>query len=334
MKIRWQQHELTLVTATALIALAGYLFDLYQNGTTQFANPFIETGTPFNFYKNVLLPHISVGLSAYLAYLWFSLYTIPHLLFPKKVEAGTSKISLSFSKISFQGLAKKIAKKYAWVFIQVVLIIFLLGTVLNISTYFSHQWLFNYPGFSIFFNKDNPRSQLGVDGIFFRAAAVVIIYALYVIVREIIINRILASKQHAYNISVCNKITTLVLVLLTVHTFLQSFNIVHEQQFFARYILVGSGFVAMFISNVYWLFPRKGNHSFFRKEIITRLLSTTFIYAAPLIIIVNEHGPVAFLYSWALQLFIVTPLTWLYYQYYKDKILQLRVVEKIGRAHV
>ena len=86
MKIRWQQHELTLVTATALIALAGYLFDLYQNGTTQFANPFIETGTPFNFYKNVLLPHISVGLSAYLAYLWFSLYTIPHLLFPKKME--------------------------------------------------------------------------------------------------------------------------------------------------------------------------------------------------------------------------------------------------------
>ena len=117
------------------------------------------------------------------------------------------------------------------------------------------------------------------------------------------------------------------MVLLTVHIFLQSFNIVHEQQFFARYILVGSGFVAMFISNVYWLFPMKCNGSFFRKEIITRLLSTSFIYAAPLIIIVNEHGPLAFLYSWALQLFIVTPLTWLYYQYYKDKILQLRVVE-------
>ena len=107
MKIRWRQHELTLVIATALIALAGYLFDLYHNGTNQFANPFIETRTPFNFYKNELLPHIIVGLSACLAYLWFSLYTIPRLLFPKKREAGTSKISLSFSKISFKGLAKK-----------------------------------------------------------------------------------------------------------------------------------------------------------------------------------------------------------------------------------
>ena len=327
MKIRWRQHELMLVTATALIALGGYLFDLYKNGTDQFANPFIETGTPFNFYKNVLVPHIIIGLSACLAYVWFSLYTIPRLLFPKKREASTSKISFSFSKNSFQGLAKKIAKEYVWVFIQVVPVIFLLGTVLNITNYYTHQWLFNYPGFSIFFNKDNPRSQLGIGGTFFGAASVVFLYALYILVREIIIKRILASKQHAYNISVCNKITTLFLVLLTVHIFLQSFNIVHEQQFFTRYILVGSGFVAMFISNVYWLFPRKGNGPFFRKEIIIRLLSTSFIYAVPLIIIINEHGPVAFLYSWAIQLFIVTPLTWLYYQYYKDKILQLRVVK-------
>ncbi|MEO6358566.1 MAG: histidine kinase, partial [Ferruginibacter sp.] len=217
--------------------------------------------------------------------------------------------------------------EYAWVFIQVVLVIFLLGTVLNITTYYRHQWLFNYPGFSIFFNKDNPKSQLNVGGTFFGAAVVVIIYALYVIVREIIINRIPASRQRAYNIAVCNKITILFLVLLTIHVFLQAFNIVHEQQFFARYVLVGSGLVAMFISNVYSLFPRKGNGPFFRKDIIIRLLSSSFIYAFPLIIIVNEHGPVAFLYSWALQLFIVTPLSWVYYQYYKDKILQLRVVE-------
>ncbi len=327
MKIRWRQHELALVTATLLIAFAGYLFDLYHNGTNQFANPFIETRTPFNFYKNVFFPHIIVGLSSYLAYLWFSLYTIPHLLFPQKREAGMSKISLSFSKISFQGLAQKIAKEYAWAFVQVVLVIFLFGTVLNITTYYMHQWQFNYPGFSIFFNRDNPRSQLNVGGTFFGAATVVFIYALYIIVREIIINRILATKQRAYYISVCNKITTLFLVILTIHIFLQSFNIVHERKFFANYILVTSGLVAMFISNVYSLFPRKGNGPFFRKEIITRLLSTSFIYAAPLIIIINEHGPVAFLYSWALQLFIVTPLTWLYFQYNKDKILQLRVVE-------
>jgi len=72
----------------------------------------------------------------------------------------------------------------------------------------------------------------------------------------------------------------------------------------------------------------KGDGPFFRAKIITRLLSTSFIYAIPLVVFVNEHGPVAFLYSWTTLLFIVTPLTWLYYQFNKDKILQLRIVEK------
>src|SRR4029077_9103093 len=45
-------------------------------------------------------------------------------------------------------------------------------------------------------------------------------------------------------------------------------------------------------------------------------------------IFVHEEIPIAFLSSWALQLFIVTPITWWYYKTNEDKILQLRVVEK------
>ena len=85
---------------------------------------------------------------------------------------------------------------------------------------------------------------------------------------------------------------------------------------------------AMFISNVYWLFPMKGDKPFFSKPVLIRLLSTSFIYAIPLLVFVHEGMLIAFLYSWALQLFIVTPITWWYYKTYEDKILQLRVVEE------
>ena len=100
MKIKWRQHEIALVTAIAIISLAGRLWYVHTS-PDQLLSPFISSNTPFNLYKNILLPDISIGLVIYLAYLWFNLYTIPRLLFPKKVEAGTSKISLSFSKISF-----------------------------------------------------------------------------------------------------------------------------------------------------------------------------------------------------------------------------------------
>jgi len=83
----------------------------------------------------------------------------------------------------------------------------------------------------------------------------------------------------------------------------------------------------MFISNVYWLFPMKGSGSFFSARMMTRLLSTSFVYGAPLIVFVHEAIPVAFLFSWAVQLFIMTPITWWYYQINKEKIEQLRKVE-------
>jgi hypothetical protein len=325
-KIRWRQHELILVTAIALISLIGRLWYIFNN-QDQLESSFLQTNTAFDLYKNVVLPDISVGLSVYLTYLLFSLYILPRLLFPKKVEAGTSKISLSFSRISFQGLAKKIVREYTRLFIQLILVIFALGSILNIATYYRHQWLFNYEGFSIFFNKDNPKSQIDLSGTFFAAASIIAIYGLYIFLREMIIRFIERSKQHEFNIAVCNKVTLFLLAFLTISVFLQAFDLVEEQQFFANYVLIISALFAMFISNVYWLFPMKGEDPFFSSKIIIRLLSTSFVYAIPFTAFVHEQGPVAFLYSWGLQLFIVTPITWWYYQINKEKILRLRVAE-------
>ncbi len=150
-KIKWRQHEIILATAILVIMSAGYFYNLYLTSTDQIANPFISNHVPFNLCKNIILPDLGLPLITYLLYLWINLY-----------------------KIALQGPAKRLIKEYAWLFIQVVLLILLLGTAYNIATYFKHQWQFNYPGFSIFFDKNNPRSQLDLYGGFFAVASIMI----------------------------------------------------------------------------------------------------------------------------------------------------------------
>ncbi|MEP6467648.1 MAG: histidine kinase [Parafilimonas sp.] len=327
MKIKWRQHEIILLTANAVIILVGYLWNIYYSSTGLYANVFIQNNVPFSLFKNVILPDISLGLTIYLCYLWINLYTIPRLFFLKKFEAGFSKNKMPFSNVKMQGIIRKKIKEYAWLFIQVVLLILLLGSVSDISTYLKHEWQFHYPGFSIFFNPNIPDSQLNLSEGFFAAGSIIVLYGLYAFVREVIVRRIAATKQREYNTEILNRVTLFVLVLITLYVFIKAFNLIHEQTFFVYYFLIIPAIAATFITNVYGLFPKKGNDSFFSKKIIVPLLSTSFFYSVPLIVIIHEAAPVAFLYGWAVQLFIATPITWLYYQSHKDKILQLKIVE-------
>jgi len=327
-KVKWRQHEMILATVTAIMLAAGYAWNIYKTPVANFATPFIYNHVPFNLYKNVVLPAMGTCLLVYLAYLWINLYTLPRLLFPENKTTGTLKIALAFNKISLQGLAGKITRKYAWVFVQFILMIAILGTAYNVATYFQHQWQFNYPGFSIFFNKNIPQSQLDIVGGYFAMAAIVLLYAVYVVIRETVSHLITTSRQGRYNIQVCNRVTAFVALFLSVPVFLISFHHTPQPQFLVAYTLTVPAFFAMFISNVYWLFPMKGEAPFFSRRIIARLLATSFIYALPLTGLVHEAAPIAFLYGWAVLLFIVTPVTWWYFQSNKDKIVQLRIVEK------
>jgi hypothetical protein len=332
LKIKWRQHEMILATAIAAIVIASDIWSTFHLSDrdiySQYAKVFAETHVPFNVYRNVLFSNIAVVLVPYLAYLILNVFTIPRLLFPKKFEAGTKTIVFSFSKMNLQGITKNVLKKYVWLFIQLVLIVLVLGCAFDVATYLRHEWQFHYPGFSIFFNPGNPNAQLSLSAGFFAAITMVTVYGVYVLLREFIIQQIVISKQRAYNTLICNKVTGFILQFVCIPVFLRSFNIIHEYEFFAGYLLVIPAIFAMFISNVYWLFPMKGDKPFFSKPIVIRLLLTSFIYAFPFLIFVHEEMVIAFLYSWALQLFIVTPITWWYYKTYEDKILQLRVVEK------
>jgi two-component system, LytTR family, sensor kinase len=332
MKVRWREHEIIFVSMISAIILAAYLLNMHQASPAQFAGPFINNHVPFNFYRNVLLPDIGTGVLVYLSYLWVSLYTIPRFLFPKKFEVGISKISVSFKKISLHGLARKILKNYAWLFIQIVIITILLGTAINIVTYYRHQWLFNYPGFSFFPKKGyNPHAQINIGEGYAIVLFMMALYAVYVSARELIIHFIeIPGSRRTFRVSICNQVSLFLVIYLSVALFIIAFGFVNIVSFSIVYFCWIPPVLLVFLSNIYWLFPLKGDHSIFSFRVIKRLLTSTFLYTIPFIIFIGEPPFVirALLVCLAIQLLIVTPISWLVYQQRKDKILQLRGVEK------
>src|SRR6266542_4226526 len=302
MNVRWREHEMTLVTIIASIVLASYLWAMHNTAPEQFASPFINNHVPFNLYRNVLLPDIGMGLLIYLSYLFLNLFTIPRLLSQKKFEAGTFGISLSLKKILLQGLAGKILKKYLRLLIQILL-----------------------------FNKNNPNSQMAIGASYAIVFVMIALYGVYVCAHELIIHFIETSgNRRAYRTLICNKVTLFAVIYFSVFSFLSSFNLVHEYHFAATYFSLITPIFLLYMSNTYWLFPLKEEISFFNSHIIIRLLVSAFIYTLPFAFFLADKGqpPLFFISYWLVQLVIVTPVTWLLYQQRKDKILQLRGVEK------
>ena len=315
---------MVLVSTIAAILFISYVWRIHSTPPEQFSIPFKNNQVPFNLYKNVVLPDLGMGFLIYLSYLWLNLSTIPRLLFPKKIEAGTLKITVSLSKISFQGMAKKVLIKYSWLLIQIVLIIFILGTAVNITVYFKHLWQFNYPGFSIFFNKNNPRSQMDIYGSYWFVFSLIILYFIYLLIRESIIHFIEKSgNKKAFRALICNQVTICMMFYVVLPIFLQSFNIISDSPFYLAYYLVVPSMYFMYMSNMYWLFPQIGKSRFFSKRIISRLVASSLICAVPFAFFEHKTAVVTYAIGCAVLLFSITPITWLFDQTQKDKILQL-----------
>ncbi len=330
MKVRWRQHEITLVSIVFVIVGIAYFRDLYITDPSQYAGPFINNHVPFNLFRNVVLPDAGMGILIYCAYLFINFFTIRRFLSPRKFEVGTSKISISLKKISLQGMGRKVLKGYLGLIIQAALIILLLGSALNVATYYKHEWLFHYPGFSFFPKKGyNPNSQIELTGAYGTIFMIMIFYFLYLLLREGVINFIEGSdNRRAFRTLICNQVTVCMVYYIVLPVFSISFNFIHDHDFYPAYFLVTPALFLMYMSNMYWLFPMTNSNSFFRKKTIFRLLLSSFLFSFPMVVLKPETLAIAFFYGWAFQLFISTPLTWLLYQQQKDKILQLRGTEK------
>jgi len=314
------------------LTIAGYIWTSDQD----YAGPFIQNHVPFNLYRNVLWPEIGMSLMIYLCYMWVNLFITSGFLFPKKIVAGTSKMSLSFKKISFEGMGGKILKKFLWLIIQLFLIGFLLGSALTVSTYYKHEWLFHYPGFTFIPPKGHSTGSLiNIYGMFLMIWFLVVVYFLYTCFRQLIIRFIERSgERRPYRIMIFNQFTGFLVIFFIPFSFLYAFEFPWRGDVAAYYFsFVVPGFL-LFMINTYWLFPSKGQSSFFNAPFISRLILLAVILVLPFYFPLSNqerslnggHSNV-FFYLIFSQLLIVTPVSWLLYQQRKEKILKFRGLE-------
>lgn len=334
MKARWREHELILATMLAALALVIYLVGIFSVPFADFeksmAEPFVKNNVPFNIYRNLLIPDIGMGILIYLAYLWISRFSFPRLVRNNHTTDNSSTVAFSFILFIGNIFSKKNIKRFIWFILQIIIISLILGTALNTATYYLHEWQFHYPGFSIFFKGYNPNSQINLPESYFFAFSMVWIYVSYGIVREVIIRFIeRQDERRSFRVMILNQVTMfLALYVFLFPVGLVLFGVRFGGPLFALWGAMPS-IVTLILVNIYWLFPRYGSQSFFNKALLLRLLIITFICTFPVPIFFGFKAiPPFFFLSWLFQLGIVTPLSWLFFNLGKDKIIQLRGLEK------
>src|SRR5437016_5146383 len=88
MKIRWRQHEIVLGIILAVLAIAGFGWQIYrltpEEMRLMYEGRFIEHHAPFSLFRNVLLPQFMIFLTPLACFLWLNKVVIPYLLSTKE----------------------------------------------------------------------------------------------------------------------------------------------------------------------------------------------------------------------------------------------------------
>ncbi len=324
MRIRWREHGLILITVLVAFTVIGDILDMYHltAGPTTLAYEMIKSRFigSFNYSTNILLPQIGALLSVYLCYLWINRLLVP---FARKISSRLS--------------ATAIIVRIAWIIFQLLLAGYFFALSINVASLYAHPHYYNYAGFQLFallgFN-DHPLTNAWTG--FGNAMLLVLVYSIYISIRETVIYLIEKNTTgRSYRILIINRITACLVFYITVPFFItilyslfgkNNSPLVTSFSAVIYFGVVPSAFF-VYLSNTYWLFPFKGSRTFFDTQVILRLLLSTFAITFPFIFLLaflQKQGLENFFIYWAVQLLIVTPVSWVLYESQKDKILALR----------
>jgi len=269
---------------------------------------FAQHQVVFNYYTDILLPQIGCILILWLAYMWVNRGIIRPIAAPEKKSAIT----------------------LLWLFLQVLIVCYILGPGISFISYYAVPFgPFNLPySFPLGFGH-HPQPFYNVFGGLTEAAFLIGAYIAYALVREIIIYAIEKEKSRAsYYILICNQITPSLVIFLALPVFVSVFGLVTNGVYYRYYFAFVLPDLLVFNTNIYVLFPRNGDKSFFKWQFAGPLLFTTFVYTIFFSIFLGPNWSWAMiLFFWAAQVLVITPISWIDYRQRKDKILQLRGVE-------
>lgn len=320
-KVWWREHEVIFVAILLIIWVADCLWRMFALTAAQlettYVIPYEAHQLTFNYHKNVLLPQVGVGL----------LLCVVH--------AGINKgIIPLLRKVSFKGETAVIIRQIILAVIVFLLLCWLLALGINVATYYAHPWFFNYGGFqflSLLGYNDHPLENLFTG--FGRALWLVGVICLVTGIREVIIHYIeRPGPGRAYRVLVLNQLTLAAVVYWSLAAVILVFNIFSGPAFRIIYI----GFIPptflVFMVNTYWLFPQREGMPLFSFKTLVQLLVSSFLCTFPFFTFDGLELPsklfIFCMICWGMQLFITTPVSWLIYQQRKDRILQLRGMEK------
>jgi sensor histidine kinase YesM len=310
MKLRWREHEFIFASALALFTALGYLWSGFGPANEKTQSIYLSKSSlvqqPINFYTDILLQQIASVVLLYLVYIIINYIITPGL--QKRFSTGVKNFTI---------------KNTIWPVVQVIATSYLLAIGINIISYYAHPHLYNYGGFQIaglFGYNDRPLSNIffGFD----RAILMVVIITAYTYLRESVIRYL--NRKASYRILVINQVTLLLSVFILVPFSLSAFDLA-TNGFLFYYTRIVPPVLLLYLSNTFWLFPRKGNGSFFEFAFIWRLLLTSFLYCILFFPILYLTVFIAF---WAAVLLFTTPVSWILYQQRRDEIEELRKKEK------
>lgn len=311
---RWRTNEFVLVSLLILLAIAGNFWPLFEHSLAQLnqdhGQDFADVHLPFDYLNNWLLPHLWVLVMVYGCYLCLNFYVVPRFA-QVDLRAG----------IVTEGPKAQALKRAVWGLAITCLLTMLLGMAVGSAYTFTHT-----PSI------EGRISDAMMVGIGLREGTPWVIgFIVYAFIREKTIQRMQRDPLgHAHQIAIINQVSGFFLVYFALGSALKNFEVIYPSGFYDFWLYFLPQALLTGFSMVYWVFPLKGEASFWRWPIIRRTLIANFCWSIPFACygLPDAHDVPAVLTSlWAINILVVVPVSWLIFRQWKDKILQMKGLE-------
>jgi hypothetical protein len=331
-RLRWREHELTLATVLCVLGVCGPIWTILDNSWAglirEHGNAFVNNRVPFNYFRNVFLPDTVVPVMLYLAFLQMNFFILPRLLQTGTPVKGSFTFHFARSGgIDMQGDSGKVLKRTIGAVIYTLVLVIFLGAGWGLAVFYKEAYWYASPT-----NDFDPRQIIMGDGLK-NAFSAMILYMFYACVREAIISRLYQSSQwKGFRIRLTNQITLWFTIYFVLFAFLVAFTQVDKitAPFFFGCV---PGIILTFLTEIFWLFPSKGDKTLLRGSNLRRLLGSTLLLAIPfsaIFAMTLNDGKIFMpflLAAWMIQVFAITPIAWFIYRWRKDAILRFRGLE-------
>lgn len=303
MKIRWRQQEIIFATVIFCCKILQFLSenfpvtdaDLQSRGTL-----FLARNLAFNNLQHYLLPVLVPVLVVYIAFLFINAYMIPVLLYKKQQVLLFSACTL--------------------------LIYIALAITLSASHYNKLMYLAAEYGPAVL-RRQSLQHAISVTTIIF------IFYGLYVFLRESCMEWMKKdSHKRSFRIMFLNTITNVGFIYIAVFAISTIFHFFSNDGAYIFYVFVLLPFIINCFINVYYTFPyRQRNNIPFSKFWYKLLIAPSILAVVSCLVFKIFGSPPVFillLAIWIALVFIANPVSWLLFNFHRDKLETILTLEK------